>query len=73
MLNHKQWINNNIKITKKHDKFYINNSSIYTNPLAYEKLSIHSHDLKAKDLKNQCSREFYWCPTGKISGLSEYK
>ena len=41
MLNHKQGINNNIKITKKHDQFYINNSSIYINHLSYEKLSTY--------------------------------
>jgi hypothetical protein len=41
MLNHKQGINNNIRITKNHDQFHINNSSIYIHPLAYEKLSTY--------------------------------
>jgi hypothetical protein len=41
MLNHKQRINNNIRITKKHNQFHINNSSIYTNSLAYKKLCTH--------------------------------
>jgi hypothetical protein len=41
MLNHKQGIHNNIRITKKHDQFHINQSSIYTNTPPYEKLSTH--------------------------------
>jgi len=41
MLNYKQGKNNKIRFTKKHNQFHINNSIIYTNPLAYEKLSTH--------------------------------
>jgi hypothetical protein len=41
MFNNKQGINNNIRIIKKHDQFHVNNSSIYTNLLAYEKLFTH--------------------------------
>jgi hypothetical protein len=41
MLNHKQGINNIIRITKKHEQIHINNSNIYINPLVYVKLSTH--------------------------------
>jgi hypothetical protein len=35
MLHHKQKIISNIYFTKKHDKFHINNSNIYTISFAY--------------------------------------
>jgi hypothetical protein len=72
MFNYKQEINNNIRIIKKHDQFHINNSSIYTNPLAYEKLSTYLTQ-KQKEHKSKYQRKSYRCFAGRISRLSKYK
>jgi len=66
------WIISKIYIIKKHDPIHINNSNIYNSSHAYRKLSTHLTQ-KWKEIKSRYRRKFYWCPTCRISRLSEYK
>jgi hypothetical protein len=62
----------NIYIIKKHDPIHINKSIIYNISHAYGKLSSNLTQ-KQTEVKSRHRRKSYWCPAGRISGLSEYK
>ena len=64
--------NNHIYIIKKHDSIHINKSNIYIISHAYGKLSTHLTQKQTAHTSWNRSK-FYWRPTGRISGLSEYK
>jgi hypothetical protein len=59
-------------ITKIHDQFHTNNSSIYTATLAYGILFTYLTQKHNKHI-NKYPRKSCWCPVGRVSRVYEYK